>query len=156
MGLKGEVKVKIITSFPEHLTALKELNIKTGNSWQAFPVERARINNRFAFIKFAGINLIEEAEWFRDKELFIPETELTALDKDSFYVHELIGLSVYNTSGKLIGKIMDVESYASNDVYIIKSVSGDKLQLPAVKSIIKEVDITAEKIVIEELEGLFD
>ena len=154
--IRGEVKVEIITSFPEHFTTLKELNVKSGEKWQAFSIERARVSNRFAFIKFAAINSIEEAERFRYKELYIPEAELPELEEAAFYFHDLLGLSVYNQKGILLGKISDIENYTANDVYKIDSVDGKTLLIPAIKSVIKEVNIAESKMVIDEIEGLFD
>ena len=155
-GLKGELKVEIITSFPEHFQELAEVSVKNGLEWQTYSLKAVRLGDRFAFIKLAGIDSIEQAEMLRNQFLYISEADLTYLDEDEFYVHDLIGLSVCDEQGNELGSIVDVESYNSNDVYVLEGTDGKEYLLPAAKDFVLAVDIKSKKMTIRLVEGLLN
>lgn len=155
-GLKGELKVEIITSFPEHFKELAEVSVKNGLEWQTCSLEAVQLRDRFAYIKLAGIDSIEQAELLRSQFLYISESELTPLKDDEFYVHDLIGLTVFEEQGNKLGSIVDVESYLSNDVYVLKDPDGKEHLLPAAKDVVLDVDLENKKMTIRLMEGLLD
>ena len=66
-GRKGEVKVEVITSFPEHFEKLKTLFVEENRNWKTYPIEYARSTDRFVFIKFIGIDSIDQAEQIKNE-----------------------------------------------------------------------------------------
>lgn len=155
-GIKGEIKAEIITSFPGHFAELKQVHVKTDEKWQAYSIVYTRISNRFVFIKFEELNSIAEAEKLRNRFLYIPRSELTLLQDDEYYIHDLIGCSVYDENERLIGNITDVEEYSGNDVYLIKNSTDQEFRIPAIEQVIKEIDISRKKVMIHVIEGLLD
>jgi len=155
-GIKGEIKAEIITSFPGHFTKLKQLYINEGDRWTAWSVESVRLTGRFVYIKFAHLHSRDEAEKLRNRELYIEQADLLPLDEDAYYIHELIGLNVENEAGRILGSIVDVESYPANDVYVMRSESGKEELIPAVKDVVLSINLDAGKMIIREIEGLFD
>lgn len=155
-GLKGELKVEIITSFPEHFLDLKEVNIKNDLNWKTYPVAAASLRDRFAFLKLKGIDSIKSAEALRNQFLYISEQDLTALAENEFYQHDLVGLQVFDEQDNLLGEIIDVESYAANDVYVLKDPQGKEHLLPAIEDVIRSVDIARGKMIICKLDGLME
>jgi 16S rRNA processing protein RimM len=155
-GVRGEVKVEVITSFPEHFTALKELYLKKGKSWKVEKIEKAQIYSRFVYLKFRNFNSIEEAEPLRNCELYIPEEELTSLKEGEYYVHDLIGIGVFSEAGEWLGTVKNVETYAANDVYTVESENGGEFMIPAVSEFVIRIDIAEKKMVVREVEGLLN
>lgn len=155
-GLKGFVKVEVITSFPEHLKQLKEMFIKAGTDWVPYSVQAVQLEEKFAYLKFAEISSADEAEKLRNQFLYIPQDQLTLLQEHEFYIHDLIGLQVFDEQNNLLGQIVDVESYASNDVYVLENSQGRQHLIPAIKDIVKQVDVSAKRMVIHLLDGLLD
>ncbi|MGD9897971.1 MAG: ribosome maturation factor RimM [Calditrichaceae bacterium] len=154
-GIKGELKAEIITSFPERFTGLKKVYINEKES-QAYSIESVRLSDRFVFIKLKDINTREEAESLRNEYLYIPDDELKDLDEDEYYIHDLLGIKIYDEQDVLLGELIDVESISSNDIYTMKSVDGREFMIPAIKDVILEVDITKKTMKIRNLEGLLD
>lgn len=154
-GIKGEVKASVLTSFPGHFEELNTVFI--GNkTLQAYSIEHVRVSNRFVFIKFKGVDSRNDAELLRNKYLYIREEELTELDEDEYYIHDLIGLKVFSEEDKYLGEIVDVESYSANDVYILRDALSTEYMIPAVKDIILRVDMHGKKMVIRVIDGLLD
>lgn len=154
-GIKGELKAEVITSFPEHFSQLKELFIKDVDYVQ-LTIESVKFRNEFIYIKFAGVNSREDAEKLRNNYLYIPEKELFPLNDDEFYYHQLVGLKIFSEKNVYIGELKEIESYSANDVFIVESETGEIILLPAVKKIIKKVDLEARKMTIEVIEGLLN
>lgn len=155
-GIKGEVKVEIITSFPEHFLDLDELFIDFDGNLQTYSIESVRVSDRFVYIKFNDVNDRNDADLLRNKNLLIPVDELMPLEKDEIYVHDLIGMDVVDEDDTHLGKIIDVVSNDSSDIYVLKNMNDEEVLIPAVKDIVKDIDKSARKIVIHVIDGLLD
>ncbi|KAA3608433.1 MAG: 16S rRNA processing protein RimM [Calditrichaeota bacterium] len=152
-GIKGEVKTEIITSFPEHFEELSEVFLDEDANI-AIEIEKTRFAKNFVYIKFRNIQSRNEAEKLRNKNLYIPESELFPLEDDEFYHHQIIGLDAVSEQGDYIGKITDVETYPENDMLIIKSKDKMTHLVPVVKELIKDVDIESQIVTIKVIDGL--
>jgi 16S rRNA processing protein RimM len=81
----------------------------------------------------------------RGAELAVPRTTLPQLDdEDEFYVFQLVGLSVEDESGRLLGRVREVLEYPGNDVLELDSGAS----LPLVEACIRQVDLTGRRIVV--------
>ncbi|MEJ2055606.1 MAG: ribosome maturation factor RimM [Calditrichaceae bacterium] len=118
-GRRGEVKAEIVTSFPEHFETLSTVFIHQSEEWIGYSVENARLTNNFVFIKLAGVDSINEAEQLRGEYLHIPEDDLNKLSENEYYIHDLIGMQVFDEENTLLGEIIDVELLPANVVYTL-------------------------------------
>jgi 16S rRNA processing protein RimM len=155
-GIKGSVKAEVITSFPEHFLELKTVFIEQENQKQAYSIEEARLSDRFVFIKFSEINNVEQAEALRNKYIFITADQLTPLHEDEYYTHDLIGLTVVDEKGRMLGQISDVWSYLANDVYVLQTPDKKEKLIPAIKSVVKAVNLKERTMTVHVLEGMLD
>lgn len=154
-GLKGEFRAESLTDFPERFHPGGVLYI----SGTRHEVERSRWHGSKLYLKLAGLDDLNDILPLRDRLLETPEGELQPLGEDSYYHFQLIGLNVVTTSGKELGVVADILSTGSNDVLIVRPSAregGDKaeLLLPAIKDVVKKVDLEAHRIEVELLEGL--
>ena len=106
--------------------------------------------NRFLLRKVT----IEDAENYRNLYLKIKRDKDEKLEKDVYYVIDLIGCTVYTDDNQKLGIVDDVFSTGSNDVYVVKDELGKQVLLPAIKEVIKNVDIENKIITVHLLEGL--
>ncbi len=146
-GHLGEVRAIPLTDFPERFKKMKHaLLTKDGKSIE-LSFETVRSHKQFIIIKFEEIADMNEAEKLKDYEIQIPEAELMQLEQGQYYVFQLIGLEVYNSQGHHLGQLKEVFQTGANDVYLIKSDSGEEILVPAIKDVIKEINIEEKRIV---------
>jgi 16S rRNA processing protein RimM len=148
-GIRGEVKVEVVTDFPERFAPHKVVYLNT----RQLEIESCRPHKEHLVVKLATVDSVEEAEKLRGQDLTIPRSELYPLSEGKYYAFQLIGLKVVTTEGKNMGKITDIMTTASNDVYIVKRKKGEIL-IPAIEDVVKSIDLKKGKIVIEAIEGL--
>ena len=148
-GVRGEVKVEVMTDFPDRLSALEEVHI------DGYPVsiEKSRWHKGKVIIKLATVDSIEAAEKLRGRFLEIPQSKLRPLPEDQYYQFQLMGLEVWTTDGKLLGQIADILPTGSNDVYVVHGEQGELL-IPAIEGVVKSVELETGRVIVELIEGL--
>ena len=152
-GLKGVVKVKPFTDDINKFSTLKQIYIQIKNELKSFEIEKVYFNKNMVFLKLKGIDTVEQAENYRNYYLKI-ERKDDKLEDNSYYIVDIEGCTVYTEDQKLLGKVSEVFSTGSNDVYVVNREDGKQILLPAIKDVIKQVDIKNKKIIIHLLEGL--
>ncbi|MBM3156698.1 MAG: 16S rRNA processing protein RimM [Chloroflexi bacterium] len=150
-GIKGEVKVEVITDFPELFAPCNLVYLDS----RPFEIESCRPHKQFLVLKLASVDSIEAAEKLRECDLTIPRSGLPELPEGQYYTFQLIGLDVVTTGGERLGHIADIMTTAGNDVYIVEGKCGEIL-IPAIEDVVKSIDLKKGTIVIEAIEGLLD
>jgi 16S rRNA processing protein RimM len=81
----------------------------------------------------------------RGAELAVERASLPGLeDEDEFYVFQLVGLSVQEEDGRLLGRVREVLEYPGNDVLELDSGAS----LPLVEACVRQVDLAGGRIVV--------
>jgi 16S rRNA processing protein RimM len=149
-GLKGDVKVEILTDYPQERFTPGKLVYVDGS---AMTIEGGRPHKGNIILKLDDVADADQASDLRGKYLEIPASESMPLEDDQFYHHQLIGLSVETTEGRLLGVIKRILPTGSNDVYVVDG-DGRDLLVPAIGDVVKQVDLSRGLVVIEEIDGL--
>ena len=153
-GLKGVLKIKPFTDDIKKFSNLKTIYIKTKNDLTEFKIEQVRYVKNMVMLKLAGIDTVEEAEKYRNLYIKILRDQEEELEEGSYYVVDILGCKVNTDANQELGKIVDVFQTGSNDVYVVKDEQGKQILLPAIKQVIKNVDIKNKIITVHLLEGL--
>lgn len=152
-GKQGEVRVLPLTDFPERFLSMKKVRLFGGGAHRELEVEEARHFKQFIVMKFKGIDDLNDAFSLKENFIQVIRSELVPLPADNYYIFDIIGLAVFTESGLLLGKISEVLKTGANDVYVIET--GEKpILLPALKKVVKEIDIKAGRMIVELPEGL--
>jgi 16S rRNA processing protein RimM len=80
----------------------------------------------------------------RGTTLAVPSAALPPPDLDAYYVFQLVGLTVEEEGGRLVGRVRDVLEYPANDVLELDS----GISLPLVEACVREVDLERGRIVV--------
>ena len=153
-GLKGILKIKPFTDDIKKFSNLKTIYIKTKSGLTEFKIEQVRYVKNMVMLKLAGIDTVEEAEKYRNLYIKILRDQEEELEEGSYYVVDILGCKVNTDANQELGKIVDVFQTGSNDVYVVKDEQGKQILLPAIKQVIKNVDVKNKIIIVHLLEGL--
>ena len=153
-GLKGVVKVNPFTDDISRFEELKKVFIEKNKELTEYEIEEVRYHKNQVLLKFKNIDSIEEAEKFRNCYIKISRKDAKELPEDTYYIVDLIGTNVYLENNDYVGEIIDVFSTGSNDVYVIKREGNIDLLIPAIKDVIKDIDIKNKKMIVNLIEGL--
>lgn len=146
-GLTGEIYVTPETDFPQRFVGLKEIYVRDRNRWEKRSLISSRLISGRPALLFEDITTPEEAARLTNRDLAVPRSQAVALPDDTYYIFDLIGCDVLEEdTDRLIGQVVDVERYPANDVYVIKSTSGEMLRCLAVRQFVRKVDIQGRKI----------
>ncbi len=153
-GLKGEIKVRPYTESMKRFEELSKIYIESNNVKTEYEIEKVRYQKDVILLKLKGIDIIEDAEKLKNHIISIPREEGKTLSENEFFIADLIGCEVYES--ELIGTVVDVFSTGGSDVYVIKREKQNDLLLPAIASVIKNIDVKAKRIDVEIPRGLLD
>ncbi|HWR62284.1 MAG TPA: ribosome maturation factor RimM [Clostridia bacterium] len=152
-GFKGEVKVYPLTDDVNRFRKLKEVFVEKNNQLIEYVVEGIKFQGNVLVMKLKGIDTEEEANKLRNCYIKVDRKSAVKLPKDTYFICDLIDLKVYDEEGLLLGTVRDVLQTGSNDVYVVQT-AGKDLLIPALKEVVREIDIRNGKLVVKLPEGL--
>lgn len=155
-GVKGEVKVYPTTDDPGRFKKLKKVILDTGREKLDLEVESVKFFKQLVILKFKGYDSINDIEKYKQKSLYVTRDNAVKLQKDEYFVADLIGLRIFDEDDKEIGVLEDCMVTGANDVYVIKLNDGRELLLPAIKECVLSVDIKEGTMKIHIMDGLLD
>lgn len=164
-GVRGEVKVRPETDDPQRYVDLERVFV--GSSPES-ATERALDGVRFQYPKgrtvvllgFEGVDTVEAVEAFRGLKVFALQEELPVLDEGEVYVHDLIGLAVWEVDdadepAAEIGIVHDMYEGAPL-LYAIRRPDGSEVLLPDVDAFVAAIDLDGQRLLIRPPEGLWE
>lgn len=159
-GIKGEVLVWPLTDRPEQVYAAgrevlvgDERGDATGE--EIAVVERSRPYRRGLLVKFRGYEDRTAVERLSGRYLLAPIEHLEPLEDGELYYHQLIGLEVVTTEGRLVGRVREVYETEPAHLLEVKGEEGAHL-IPLSERVVKHVDLAAGRVLIEPPPGLLD
>ena len=157
-GVKGEVRIVSLTDFPERFDRMDALDLYLdGALVRRLNVSRVRRHeSRGEFIIESDVPNRSEAQLLVGTTVLIDPQDRVHLPEGSFWVDDLIGLSVVDRGGKVLGEVEDLFSTGGREIYEIRDENGKRHYIPAVEDFIKEIDTASGRIIVELIEGLWE
>lgn len=153
-GIKGFFKVVPFTDDITRFDDLKTIYIEKNKKLEKKEIEEVKYHKHLVLLKIRGIDDINDTEQYKNCYLKIDRKDAVELSEDSYFITDLIGIKVYTEENEFLGSIDDIFPTGSNDVYVVKDELGKQVLLPAIKQVIKEVDIENKKMVVKLIPGL--
>ncbi len=148
-GIRGELKVKTFTDFPENVKEFGTVYIDD----TPYKILSFRVGpDGAAYMGLRGIPDRNAAELFRGKKLEGERDDAPQLEEGRYYIVDIIGLTCVSEEGEELGVVTDVANLSS-DVYTIEK-GGKRILFPAVKGVIAKVDLENGKLVVKK--NIFD
>ena len=148
------MKVFPTTDDVNRLKNLKNVLLDTGKETKTLEIEGVKFFKQFAILKFKGFDNINDIEKYKGKNLYVTRQNAVKLQKDEYFVADLIGITVVDEDGQEIGTMTDYLETGANDVYTITMKDGKELLLPAIKQCILNIDIEQKVMTVHIMDGL--
>ena len=153
-GVRGEVKVFPTTDDIQRFKKLKEVILDTGKEYKTLNIQSVKFFKNMVILKFKEFDNINDIEIYKGKSLYVTRKNAVKLQKDEYFIVDLIGMQAVSEDGTLKGTIEDVMETGANDVYAIRLEDGRELLLPAIKQCILQVNLDEQILTFHLLEGL--
>lgn len=150
-GLQGHVKVAVETDFPQRFSSSSLVYVNN----RPVIIDEAIWRKGNVVVKLNGVDTVEEVERLIGNAIEIHHSQLFSLEDGKYFHFQLIGLDVATTNGDVVGKISEILSMSSADVYVIDSEGGEIL-IPATEEIVQSIDLDKRIMIIEPMDGLLD
>lgn len=145
-GFGGELLMEILTDFPERIH--KGQVVFIGPEKTPMEVLRFKGFPKSAYITFNGINDEQSSGDLRNKYVFIKNTDLPSLPEGHYYHHQILNCTVMDEDQKVLGILQEILITGSKDVYLVRDSEGKELLLPALDSVILNVDLQKNIIIV--------
>jgi 16S rRNA processing protein RimM len=158
-GTKGEVKIISLTDFPSRFKPGLALYISPPLlQIQQLVIENVKFKAKEIILKFMNIDNREQAEDLKGRTLQVSLDEVESLPEGSYWQFQILGLKVFTTNNAYLGRISEILQTDANDVYVVESpkFNKGKILIPAIKQVVKQVDLEKGIMVIEPMPGLLE
>lgn len=134
-----------LTDFTERFRSMQEVMVGT----ELLHIESCKYHKQYILLKFREYPEREQARALTGKLLTIDRSEAAPLGEGEFYTFDIIGLRACDTEGNELGLVENVLRTGSNDVYALCTPEGRELLVPALKSVVREIDLKGGRMVVD-------
>ncbi|WP_414167848.1 ribosome maturation factor RimM [Streptoverticillium reticulum] len=156
-GIKGEVTVEVRTDEPELRLGPGAVLATDPAGTGPLTIESGRVHSGRLLLRFAGVGDRTAAEALRNTLLIAEvDPDETPEDPEEFYDHQLMDLEVVTVDGTVVGRITEISHLPSQDLFIVERPDGGEVMIPFVSEIVTEIDLDAQRAVVDPPRGLLD
>ena len=144
-GLNGELNIIPLTDFENRFDDLEKVDI----DGKILQVDYVKQIGKNLVIRFNNYTTRESAQKLTSKLMRVDKSEAAPLAEGEFYTFDIIGLEASDLNGNKIGIVTEVLKTGSNDVFVVKDSADRKVLIPALKRVIKKIDIENKVMLID-------
>ena len=153
IGLKGEIKVMMLTSSFESFKMLKVyLNEDASETWNFIKI---RMLSNKLIVHPKNCNNRNDAEKFRGKKIFSQSSNFPKTNKGEYYFKDLIGCGIFMLNGKKIGNVVSVENFGASDLLETK-INNKTFYIPMNKDNLVSVNLDKKEIIVNPIKGIIN
>ena len=152
-GIRGEVAVLPLTQVGSRFERGSRL-LADESDERPMVVSSCRPHRDRMLVFFEGVADRDAAEALQGTYLFVPASDAPPLPEGEFWPHELIGCEVVTDGGLTLGRLQEVIRTRANDVWTVRGDDGGEVLVPALRTVVEDVDLVARRIVVREVPGL--
>lgn len=139
-GLRGALKLRSHADSPTLFESGLRLQMDhPDGGFETCAVAWSKPHGKGLLLALEGVTDREAAEALVGRRLWIAKAVLPDLAEDTYYWFELIGLSVYTTRDRYLGRLEAIVPTGSNDVYVVRN-GDDEVLVPALSSVVVTID----------------
>ncbi|MBA2468152.1 MAG: 16S rRNA processing protein RimM [Chloroflexia bacterium] len=146
-GVQGELKLKLLTDHPEHLSTISQVFL--GASDEPTNLLGVRFHGDQALIQLEGVSSPEQGKLLGGLKVRIAGSDAKPLEEGEYFLFQLIGLAAVTSGGEPIGTVTDILETGAHDVLTIKPESGPDILVPNHPRFVLEIAPERNEIVID-------
>ena len=152
-GIKGLLRIKPFAD-AELFESLKDVYVgRDENAVKPYRVVSSQFHNGAILLGLDGIETMTDAEKLIGRDIFTEKDALEKLPEGEYYQFQIIGLETFTEDGRHLGRIEEIFSAGSSDIYVVREGAREYL-IPAIADVVKEIDIAAGRVIISPMKGL--
>lgn len=105
-------------------------------------------------MEIAGYSDRDAVEPLRNMELSLRFADTAPLAEGVYYRWEIIGLEAISDEGEQLGVVEQIIETGANDVYVVRTPTGEELLLPAIQQVVLKIDLQIGQMLIHLIPGL--
>jgi len=155
-GAKGLLTARTEGSCPGAFLPGRLVRLRRGESWVSLRLLSAEQYQDKVVLKLEGVDTAARAEPLAGSDIFLQSKDLVDLPEGTYYIFRLVGLEVFVSGNRRIGRVADVLRTGGTDLLLVQGDSNQEILIPFARSICRRVDIAAGIIEIDPPPGLLE
>ncbi len=155
-GIRGEIKVYPYSDDPEQFATSYQCIFLSPDEESvpvAYSIEKARVQGRQVLLKLEQCTSRTAAEALTGQQVYVSVDDLPELEEDEFYLHELEGKALLDTTGNSLGHVNSIIETPAHDLLVVQQ-AGKEYLIPVVADFIVEIGV--DNVVLDLPPGLLD
>lgn len=153
-GLRGGLVVESSGALLAGLN--KGDTVLVGDERKEVVIEYVRPHQGRYLVALRDVHDRAESEALRGLDIYLPLARAKPLDGRTFYHWQIVGVAVETTEGRMLGRVSEIIETGANDVYVVQDDDGSEHLIPAIESVIVQVDVDAGRMLVRPMPGLLD
>lgn len=160
-GQQGEVRLRSFTDEPGDMAAYGPVETEDGRRSFVITIVRPVKNGFVAGL--GGVSTRDQAEALKGEDLYVPRSRLPEAGEDEFYYADLMGLSVEEADGTVLGAVVAVEDFGAGYLIEVALVDAYREQagnttvyIPFTRDVVPELDLDGGKLIVDLPPGLIE
>ena len=149
-GLNGQLRVKLLSDFPQRFQPGGVVHIKNVPFTIA---DSGFFRHGQILLTLQGIEDSDAAQGLVEQFITVPAEAAPPLPEGEWFHFQLLGLRVITDQGEELGELTDILETGSNDVYVVSQGKAEIL-IPALKTVITQVRLDEGVMVVSLPDGL--
>jgi 16S rRNA processing protein RimM len=155
-GIQGDVIVRPMTGVPARFRTLKRVYVGASPlSVQEKGIEDASVGPRGVRLRLEGVTDRNAAAALTGLFLFIDVQHRLRPTKGSYFVDDIVGMTVLDQEGVVRGVVTEVMKLPAQDVYVVND-GVRSFMVPAVKEFILSVDVAGRRMRVKLIDGMME
>ena len=160
-GIKGETVVMLLTDYPKSIKRgdILFFDEKCTRKAEVENIRWRKDKPEASIIKFKGIDSRNDAYDLKGINVFRLIKDGPVPEDNQYWVDDILECMVYTKDGVLIGKVINVEKFTSNDNLAVRidnkisniNIDGDILYVPVIENYIDSIDLKNKKIILKKV-----
>jgi 16S rRNA processing protein RimM len=164
-GISGELYIQLYADNPDWEDTAERLYLLPKNQTSASnPVDKFIELDEFkikphkdgVILRTPLIKDRNRAEELKGATVYVTEDALVAEEEDQIFLHELLGFSVLDKGGKVLGNVEDFSTNGMQDLLVVKLWNSKSALIPLVEAYLVEIDYEAKTMQMDLPPGLLD